>query len=223
MDSTDTAKTRNLSMTRDAVRKRRKRWAAAIKRSNERFAAMTPVEKRVQIAKDVIAALDSNGIVAQKGTYGDFVPVERRGSYLDMEFATDAYYAARDEYWKGDAQDAILEGSISCNVCAIGAVFTCAVARMDKLTLKDLEIAPRSSMLEYVSEFFDKLQLELMECAFELNTDQVRYDHDDDDLLRKAVDFGYAANIATATMTRAEARMRAIMENIIANGGEFRP
>lgn len=199
-----TVKTRTLSMTRDAIRKR-----------NAAFEKLPPEKKRVTIAKDVIKALNAKRITP------------KQNYYLQVGYADDG-----DVTNESDAQTALLEGKLKCDVCALGSVFVCAVERMNKLKVGDL-YNDKYKMMDYLSGVFDSEQLDLIECAFERTRNHACTELDDDEA-RRAIELGRKFETRTGncgcgdpkcTVKRpdSEACMRAIMENIIANGGTFIP
>jgi hypothetical protein len=219
MDSTDTT-VKKLSMTRDAIRKREKRYLEGIKRENEAFAKLEPAQQRVAIAKDVLKWIDIGKITATSGTYLDIESDEHVGVYKDVLW-TDAYY--RGEI---DAQEAFLRPGAKCNVCALGGLFACTVARANNIDLRAVNNAGQSRMHEYLAPYFSERQLILIESAFERSDfrrkdekyklDQYgEYQFVPDPEVERAVHLAYASD--------PDDRMIAIMNNIIANGGEFRP
>jgi hypothetical protein len=101
---------------------------AAITKSNKRFASMTPAQKRVRIAKDVIAQLDAKEIVAKNGVYFSLAgakPYDSVDSICDENAGASVQELARTEF-------------LGCNVCAIGAGFIASVKRLNKLKVEDL-------------------------------------------------------------------------------------
>lgn len=209
--------------------KNRKRASSpeAIKKRNEAFARMSPEQKRVTVAKDVIAALNAKQLVAKNSVY----------LALRFKQAVVKDWNNWDKFTESDAQVALLEQKVSCEVCAIGSVFVCAVERMDKLTVDQFRGSGRRSIREYLGDLFSLEQLDLMEIAFECTTEHaqtVRYRGDEDEgkgisngaqsELDAAVGFGEMFwDYGGVDGYNADACMRAIMANIIANKGEFRP
>lgn len=185
--------------------------AERIRKANKRFAAMTKAQKRVAIAKDVLAALATKKIEAESGTY--YLRTKALGDKLNGE---------------------------QCNACAIGALFACQVERTPKLKLTDASdyydstdvywdedaheykegAAERSfasyGMRETLRKFFGDKQLGLIETAFEQDDDYCYDLNLDGDTVDAAIKFG-------SRYRSDRGRMRAIMENIVANRGEFRP
>lgn len=208
----------------------------AIKRRNAAFAKLSPERKRVTVAKDVIAALNAKRIKPVHNQYGSWSWADQYELFkLDFDERHDEY-RRRD---KLDAQEELLKGNVKCTACAIGAVFTCAVERMNNLTLKAMAEKVGRGMREYLGDVFSLEQLDLMEVAFEGTTEYVkseRYapDKEDEDYDEGDCEYvcPYLSNGAQSELRAAlnfmdeydaDKRMRAIMENIIANGGEFRP
>lgn len=104
-----------------------------------------------------------------------------------------------------------------CQVCALGALFACAVPRGDFDNAKKLlTVGPQMVTIRSALEkVFDSEQLDLIECAFERDPtfwEGEFYAEEADD----AVEFGREHD-------NHEDRLRAICQNIVANGGTFRP
>lgn len=101
---------------------------------------------RVEIAKDVLAALKIQKIRAANGSY---VYSER--------LPKGASYELRDQL-----------ALVQCDVCAIGAACVAVVARDNKFTVEGwLGVGGRQAA-ERLSEFFSTRQLSEMECAYEV-------------------------------------------------------
>lgn len=163
---------------------------------------------RIVIAKDVIKALHVRAILAEPGTY--FAIQGKDGKDLMGE-----------AHGKGDKQiHALLKKTKDCQVCALGAMFTCHVARFDKVTVDDYENMAFSTSLE---EYFPTKDLALIETAFEQNPSpayatfhEVRDKHSTSDLVLIGRAWGRA-------WPQAADRMMAIMVNIVENDGTFDP
>ena len=183
------------------------KYIKSIERSNSKFLKMTPAKQRVQIAKDVIAALKAKRLEAEHQTYlqvGGYITENR---ILENE---------------SDSFKDTLKTIPTCTVCAKGAIFTCTVARKNKVTNEQAmsQNWDCDSLSKSLKGTFSAHQLRLIETEFE-----------DDDI----DGFGDAiARIAGAREIRpvmelhelfnnAEDRMIAIMKNIIANKGTFKP
>lgn len=167
--------------------------AAAIKKGNAKFLKMTKAEKRVAIAKDVIAQIEVRRLVPKNMTF------------LDIPEAPESL-----ENDANELRDVLLTVP-TCEVCAKGALFVCAVERMDKLTVGQYTIGADR---DYMLKLFTPKQWDLIESAFEgwssifvdgmiVNTPKVEKFSDQ---------YPDPAD-----------RMVAIMKNIIKNHGTFKP
>jgi hypothetical protein len=199
--------------------------AATIAKRNAAFEKLSPEKKRVQIAKDVLKALDTKAFLPRNGAFVigadgalGAIPLIERDTPQDLQVCE---AAAFDQ----------------CRVCALGGLFVTAVQRADKLTVRELrklEGYERSynladplvglsddSVVPYLERFFDKGQLFLIEAAFEGGRGWASaYDVDVFDL--KEDDY-FKAKAFCGDLKTPAGRMRRIMNNIIANNGTFVP
>jgi hypothetical protein len=116
----------------------------------------------------------------------------------------------------------VLDSLPTCDVCAVGALFTCTVQRKNALMMGDFK--PNFfSISGYLSKWFSLPQLGLIEIAFEIGRGAVLTDG--------AVSLNYVG-LTDAEYDRAadfapgstpEERLEKIMKNIIKNRGEFVP
>jgi len=166
------------------------------KQKNAAFDKLSKAEKRVAIAKDVLAQMSANKIRAERGLYvNKMIPSNKLGSEVC------------------DLNPMNTRGG--CNACALGSMFLCAVDKHDKLKVGDLEeinvYGPdgihqrgveifREDTAEYLGKFFSQDQLNQIELAFESGRCP-----------------------ATESASDDNATLRLIMENIIANKGTFKP
>lgn len=194
---------KRLSLARKNVYKR-------IKRANEKFASMTKAEKRVQIAKDVITQLQAKKIKATPGTYV-------RTTLKNVQVKKDDYGCSMLHFDKGTQAQDVFKG-LTCDACALGSMFLCAVDTHDKLKMKNLnpecdidydkasaEIRlDNQDMYDYLSKFFNREQLYQIECAFE------------------GSNFESSARLYK-NERNSRKRLRLIMENIVNNEGTFVP
>lgn len=177
----------------------------AIQRENERFANMNPAEQRVTIARDVLLQLDSKKLTA---TFGTWFEGDLKKSLVVNE---DILFTAALENTRS-----------GCNACAIGATFACAALRSPKseLTLEDATGAfdgdemdtltiDADQAFSFLESYFERGQLDAIESAFEQGGGG-------SGVIDGASDFAPGAENPTL-------RMRLIMENIIAHGGNFVP
>lgn len=147
------------------------------------FDALSPAEGRVEIAKDVLAGLETGRLEALQNVY-----------WNNQSGTSD-----------GPLREQLVDRT--CQVCAIGALFIAEVARNNKFDFHFR--VDRSEMFDKLSRWFSEDQLTEIECAFECRA--CRFCN-----LVRAIEFGKKYADPTA-------RMRAIMENIIANKGDFKP
>src|ERR1700690_2285001 len=176
------------------------KYIKSIERSNSKFLKMTPAKQRVQIAKDVIAALKAKRLEAEHQTYlqvGGYITENR---ILENE---------------SDSFKDTLKTIPTCTVCAKGAIFTCTVARKNKVTneqamSQNWDCDPLSKSLKGT---FSAHQLRLIETEFE------------DDDIDGNNDMRHIPPVMELheLFDNAEDRMIAIMKNIIANKGTFKP
>lgn len=183
---------KKLSMSRKNVYKR-------IKRSNEKFAAMSKAEKRVQIAKDVLLQIEAKRIKPQAGVY---IQAKVKNTFAFGKEWDDPIINEKEQ-----VQDTLKNAT--CDACALGSMFICAVDRHDRLRIKNLNTFavsayPKdknaeielggSDMYDYLSKFFSSDQLVAIEDAFEGDYKDISSD---------------------------KKRLKAIMNNIIKNNGKF--
>lgn len=159
------------------------------------FEKLTKPQKRVRIAQDVIAQLNTR-LVAKHLTWARLKGLHEA---------------------KPDAEVcAITRKQKKCEVCGLGALFVAAVERADKLKISELDGTGLSDgvnetdVFDYLGRFFDQKQLQAIESAFEGGEG---YCDDDGGADFLPLDIG----ISPST------RMRLIMENIVANKGRFKP
>lgn len=177
--------------------------AARVKRANAAFAKMTPAQKRVQIAKDVIAQLDAKKIVAE---YGSWLSPDGQ-----QWFRAEADQQVRD----------FIGSTTSCEACALGSIFMCAVTRADELKVADLaetgdpDNSGKTGVSEedvfgYLERFFDHDRLQEIETAFEGGRGVTMHSKAARDWRLTLGDIPEPATV-----------MRAIMANIIKHRGQF--
>jgi len=156
---------------------------------------------RVKIAQDVLATM--KGMRIDKGAF-----------------------VKPDDPWelpKDDSKAAArrLQKNKTCRVCALGACFL-SVIKLDNKFLgswRDL-IRAGEEISDRLGDFFDMDQLKLIENAFELGRGWFTSDGSVNRLegldVTRAVQFGERYD-------KDENRLKAIMKNIIKNGGTFKP
>ena len=172
---------------------------------------LTAAQKRVLIAEDTIAWLNTKAIKAKRGNYfkapASGIKVKGHDDKLDVALATTKK---------------------PCQVCALGGMFYSMVRRFDKVTVGIGDINSRlngeyfidvgvAGIFDELGRYFSHHQLAMIESAFE-TTDMFEwddYDHIDEATADKAIKFALK-------MTPA-GRLRKIMNNIIENKGVFEP
>jgi len=188
-----------------------------VARDNKVFMALKPAEKRVAIARDVLAQIRLKRLIPTTGVW----------------------LAGKDEsplFTKADIKrnpelQSLLATKKECTGCALGGMFMCAVEVADKLKLNELEkvkeyqrdlseespaykkyvelesgTVATDDAFKYLRNFFSQEQLDDIECAFEQGGGHSTYSD--------------AADFAPEEENPSE-RMRLIMENIIVNKGNF--
>lgn len=176
--------------------------------ANAAFAKMTPEQKRVQIAKDVLGQLDAKRIKARHNSW----VIARKP---DEGFKT-----------TGPGQQ-VCEAikAVPCQACAIGAVFVCAVERANALKVCDVDpwvtdgdfnLNNEERIFDYLRRFFSDEQIEIVETAFEAGDGFfTEFDeHADEATWLEAKRWG-------RSVRSAETRMRLIMKNIVMHNGDF--
>ncbi len=166
---------------------------ASIEASNKKFKKMTPAQKRVQIARDVIAQLRAGQFEAQQGVY------------------VDSNFRLKDSDLTKQLSD-ILPKVPKCTVCGIGSAFLCAISRADNMTVEDATEGNYGSTVgvegdtayDYLRAFFSTKQLNAIENAFEQNH------------------YLYGGDFAEDVDDDNE-RLRLIWENVVVNKGRFNP
>ena len=184
-----------------------------VTRENKAFQALSPAEKRVYIARDVLAQIALKKLVPSIGMW----LTSDKPLYTEKDVAKDV-----------ELQD-ILKRTKQCEGCAIGGMFMCAVQTANQLKLSNLEgvkifkedqeDSPFYAHLDtdieyedafkYLSKFFSHDQLEMIETAFEKDAGAC---HAGDD----------SATFVTE-INDPSVRMELIMQNIIVNKGTFKP
>lgn len=109
------------------MKKKTKRLTIADK--NKAFKKLSKAEKRVQIARDVLAQLKTGYLKAKPGVY-----LESRG----LNKLTDYYGCILNPGDAASEMKDILDKDKSCTVCGIGSLFVCAVRRLDNLKIQEI-------------------------------------------------------------------------------------
>jgi hypothetical protein len=178
---------------------------------------VTKDEMRVAVARDVVARLDAESLQVTKGYYARFTGSDK---------AAEAEIRGHAGGGAAAVADAIER---RCSVCALGA---CLLSKLrvlgddpgdvvDALCEGSLSL----SVEKELAGVFTPAQQAMIECAFEVAEQPIvdAKGEDGDDLwdagdCKRACSFGerYA-------FSGERARLRAIMSNVIENGGTFKP
>ena len=162
--------------------------AEAIAKRNRKFLNSTRNAQRVQIAKDVLALLDAEKIQAKRGTY------------MQLETTNKVLKPGKESGWySGEGPhkeifDVIKAPSTTCEVCAIGAVFTAAMLcrgvdgeyEVRKSHDGHVSRPGRDYMTEVMEPYFSEEEMNDLEDFFEMNSDS--HDLDQETSLRAAME-----------------------------------
>jgi hypothetical protein len=179
---------------------------------NKRFMKSSTEQKKVIIAKDVIAQLNTRKYIAENGTY---MLVEKAINLKPGK----------------DIKSIINQKKVECKVCAIGAVFASCIRINNKMDSKHHSSSlglTDTNMVNRLSGIFSEYELALMEFAFEgFHHRNVYLSDEDVDKAKKftkrvlrEVKYNDEDDVDAKD---SEALLRAIMENIITNKGIFKP
>lgn len=185
-----------------------------IKEFNKFFNSLTPEQKRIEIAKDVIVNLKSQIIIPQTGTYLGY---NNRPKNIELTESLQKHLPL-----------------IQCEVCAVGSLLISNVKYNNNFNIGDYSNI--SKIADTLLEFFDKKQLILIECAYEgfgwneMGDEAIELDNGlfadegEDismyDITTSEID---AANEFYHNYDDTNIRLISIMQNIIDNNGEFKP
>lgn len=179
--------------------------AELIKIANWKFRRMGKASKRVQIAQDVLAQIKVNKFKPQHGTY---------------------FYTSQMLYDRSKQLNLAVADVNSCNVCAIGAIFLGFVNRLNHCKVSDVfdqEFGSGTFMKNYLLEYFDEEQIQMIETAFEGRPISSGHRVNFKIILswgcpqiEKSVKF-------TSKIKSSKGRLTKIMKNIIENNGTFVP
>jgi hypothetical protein len=193
------------------VAKRKK----VVAKKNKAFRRMTAAQKRVAIARDVIAAVQSQKILALSGTY-----VKHSG--IDFNCVHE----------ETSLQDLLKQNEgRCCEACAVGSILICAAKRFNKVSVGDvvdfgyadrseagIGLGDRKCFVKFLEKYFSKEQLVLIEAAFERKLTGLSLVYSE---FTKSEEFQRSVQ-KYQDKSLSEALV-AIMRNIIRNKGTFVP
>lgn len=124
-----------------------KKELTKINKLNKVFNKATPAEKRIIIAKDVIAQIEA----------GKYIPI--KGSYFE----------ANCDLKEGDElQNILIKPKTKCTVCELGGLFTSVIRINDNFKIREDESdVELSDISKELTKYFSEKQLVLIETAFE--------------------------------------------------------
>jgi hypothetical protein len=192
------------------------RTAEQIKADNKKFKKLSQPRKRVAIARDALTQL---GLRLRPVT-GKWVLFNK---ILDTEGLRDTTQV-----------QSILNHTEQCKVCAKGALFVCMVDKSNDVTLADAPITTNwthsASQIHgratdpYLTRLFSAEQLNLIEIAFEGESfDYMTGLNAKNSFEERRAAENFFLVFGYNKAENAELRLRAILENIIANKGTFKP
>lgn len=164
------------------------------------YDSLTDKGKRLRIARDVIAQVESMRIRPKQGTYISFTSVyDGDGRRIEVK------------NWARPVKEAE-----ACTACALGSMFVsrCELTK-PLVTIGQADRTPSEDMAAALSDVFSEQQLGLIEAAFEM-CDNVRCEGVDSTTLHRAWDF-------CEDLKDPKERLVAIMKNIIDHDGTFVP
>jgi hypothetical protein len=176
---------------------------------NEEFKKATKAQKRVMIAKDVLAQIKLKRYFAESG---EWVRPLWSGDQKSIDIKLDPNSSIKDAF-KSKAIN-------SCRVCALGGLFMSCTNLNNNTTVQDLKnetyigdlVADGDKISNGLNRIFTQGQLMLIESYFEGGEGYFRYDLGSDE---KAETFLESYND--------DERLKIIMQNIIDNNGTFKP
>lgn len=213
-------------------------------------------QRAVAIAKDIIAQVSAEAILPAYGNWISFRKLPdgpeffnefAEGNFLVAPVAYDVYEFLDLDSYKNPATDALkLKGSLTCCVCAVGAMVLSNARLYNKFTIDDLGKAFNSTrnrtlsngqtLHEWLCEAFTTRDLVLIEAAFEGEARYALLCMDDDSLdsdlseeIEEAEEFHTKAlklcrtNPYTQGWPSSRVMLLCIMHNVIANNGRFEP
>lgn len=165
----------------------------AIERDNISFDQMSKMEKRVALAKDVIASLIAKKYVAETSTY---------------------LAVGNEEHYTNKMLDVVKNGKVKCTVCAIGSLFVSRLKTSDTLKLTSSDHV----MIKSLAGIFTEKELRILEFLFEgrnMGEDNISDIYDDG--------YEFYTNFFNRSIrdNGDKKRLKAIMQNIINNNGNF--
>jgi hypothetical protein len=209
-----TTKTKDVKQSKFS--KKLEKLNAKIKEQNEAFKKMSPAQKRVAIAHDVLAALKAKKYKAAQRVY------------CDINFNDSCGLEVEKQGQKMELQTLLVGGAIeSCNVCAIGSIFTSKVAigndfkvnvekdEYDGDIMLEQDMNDDGMLIKSLRGIFTETDLRLIEYAFEGEDIAEKFESRSEKFHDKMVEF-------YESFKSPHDRLVGIMKNIIKNEGTFK-
>jgi hypothetical protein len=164
--------------------------------ANLKFAVLPPAQKRIAIARDVLAML-----VLPKGKRPRI-----DSTYMDVNVRDEAF-----------TQETLCTNPSACTVCGIGSLMLAHFRMFDNVPrVEDVEMLMFADIADRLRGYFSKKQLACIEAAFEGKIMSL------DDYYILTPKLREALNTWNDYVHRNPTqRLRKIMENLIENGGTF--
>ncbi|NBQ70761.1 MAG: hypothetical protein EBU46_18780 [Nitrosomonadaceae bacterium] len=198
---------------------------------NKAFKKLSKKQQRITIAKDALKQLNAR---VYKASPGDWCNTHLPATYnpelksleewADPDEASSQIKAKLNEIHQKHSnvlQPLLLEPGVTCEVCALGALFASTVRKADGCDVNPLKYiaeygegshdADHDNISITLSDYFSAAQQRLMELAFERGYGATSVDSKQD---------LQAARMYPSTYTATQ-RLRGILNNIIKNDGTF--
>lgn len=187
-----------------------------IKEKNKSFSKLGKMQKRVMIARDVIAQVKAKKFKVKTGTYCDLKINKKYKPEVEGEL---------------ELQSLMESGVVEkCTVCAIGGIFASKVSIGNKFNINvendswddenpDLRIDNELSddeIFKNLENIYSSEELRKIEYAFEGNDIDDSFWHEEDEFHKNILSY-------SKVHKNVDNRLIAIMQNIIDNNGKFKP
>ena len=202
-----------MNNTKEKVSAKMQKINAAIEKTNAEFKKATKAQKRVMIAKDVLAQLKAKRYIPESGVWVE--PMYKSRKMGNEEESVQKLFAEKN--------------ITKCNVCALGAMFMSCTNMNNNTTVGDLEdecggvlgelIEDNYKLSNGLNRIFTCQQLALIETYFEngggyFETGGRYFQH-------RVVDYDHLDKFSITY--NEDKRLELIMKNIIENQGTFKP
>jgi hypothetical protein len=216
-----------------------KQIAREIAKREAIFKKASPTQKRVLIAKDVIAQIKAKKIKPEQGSFVMVEKVQGFMSSTEAEYRTGSWNFAMNklsdtEGFDADVRHLYLENKIQqCSCCALGGMFMSCTLYNNNTTVDNLYYAGDAignvlyddnpeHLSNGLNKFFSVAQLRLIEQTFEGNQGVVNSGMDDN--TGEIVDkYSPESEAFYTKYKKPKDRLIAIMQNIVKNNGTFKP